>query len=151
MQIALEQISTIVFLARVLERFLGLICALGYQWIVILRIWTVNNLLLRIDMTLLLILNGLRIIFKLSGAALLLVLDILVCRRRIGLQLILHHEFIVTVFRVAGNPVRIVELKLTNKRSEFFQSLLFWVNWHLVCVWCTLVRFGARLPAAFNS
>jgi hypothetical protein len=102
-------------------------------------------------MTLLLILNSQRIVPKLSVAALLHVLAFIVGRCCIGLQLILHHILIVTVFGIAGHPVGIVELKLTYKRSEVFQSLLFWVNWHLVRVWWTLVRFGARLATAFNS
>ena len=58
---------------------------------------------------------------------------------------------IVTVFGVAGHSVRIVELKLTNKRPEVFQSPLFWINGHLVRVGRTLVRFGARLAATLNS
>jgi len=134
LEISLVQHRIIVILARVLERLLSLICALGHQRIVVIRIWTIYNcLLLRIISTLLWLLNRC-IIVKLSGAALLRVLPVILWGHGHSLQLLLHRPFIVTVFGVASITVRIVELKLTYKLPELFQSLLFWIDGHLVGV-----------------
>lgn len=120
------------FLARVLERLLGRICALGNQRIAVIRpIRTVYNCLLVCNNSTLLRLLNSRTIFKLSGTALLRVLPVIILWGGHCLLLILHHLFVVTVFGEASHAVRIVELKLSNKCPELIQSLLFWINGHL--------------------